>query len=42
MTPGMNRKRYLAGPLNHLTGKLLCVTAERKNRWLFIDLLKLY
>ncbi len=41
MTPGTNRKHYLAGALNHLTGKLLAVTAERKNRWLFIDLLKL-
>ena len=41
MTPGTNRKQYLAGALNHLTGKMLCVTAERKNRWLFIDLLKL-
>ncbi len=41
MTPGTNRKHYLAGALNHLTGKLLFVTAERKNRWLFIDLLKL-
>ncbi len=41
MTPGTNRKHYLAGALNHLTGKLLAVTADRKNRWLFIDLLKL-
>ena len=41
MTPGTNRKHYLAGALNHLTGTLLAVTAERKNRWLFIDLLKL-
>jgi transposase len=41
MTPGTNHKHYLAGALNHLTGKLLAVTAERKNRWLFIDLLKL-
>jgi putative transposase len=41
MTPGMNRKHYLAGALNHLTGKMLFVTAESKNRWLFIDLLKL-
>jgi len=41
MTPGTNRKHYLAGALNYVTGKLLCVTAERKDRWLFIDLLKL-
>ena len=41
MTPGTNRKHYLAGALNYLTGKMLAVTAERKNRWLFIDLLKL-
>jgi transposase len=41
MTPGMNRKHYLAGALNYVTGKLLCVIAERKDRWLFIDLLKL-
>ncbi len=41
MTPGTNRKHYLAGALNYLTGKMLYVTAERKNRWLFIDLLKL-
>ncbi len=41
MTPGTNRKHYLAGALNYLTGKMLAVTAERKNRWLFIDLLQL-
>jgi len=41
MTPGTNRKHYLAGALNYLTGKMLAVTAERKNRWLFIDLLRL-
>ena len=41
MTPGTNRKHYLAGALNYLTGKMLFVTAARKNRWLFIDLLKL-
>jgi len=41
MTPGTNRKHYLAGALNYLTGKMLFVSAERKNRWLFIDLLKL-
>ncbi len=41
MTPGTNRKHYLAGALNFVTGRMLAVTAERKNRWLFIDLLKL-
>jgi transposase len=40
MTPGMNRKHYLAGALNMVTGKLLHVTGERKNRWLFIELLR--
>jgi putative transposase len=41
MTPGTNQKQYLAGALNYLTGKMLAVTGESKNRWLFIDLLKL-
>jgi transposase len=41
MTPGMNRKHYLAGALNFATGKLLHLVGERKNRWLFIDLLRL-
>ncbi len=41
MTPGTNRKHYLAGALNLMTGRMLAVTAERKNRWLFIDLLQL-
>ncbi len=41
MTPGANRKHYLAGALNFVSGRMLFVTAERKNRWLFIDLLKL-
>ena len=40
MTPGTNQKNYLAGALNYATGKLLSVVGERKNRWLFIDLLK--
>ena len=40
MTPGTNRKNYLAGALNFTTGKLLSVVGERKNRWLFIDLLR--
>jgi transposase len=41
MTPGTNQKHYLGGALNYLTGKLLFVTAARKDRWLFMDLLKL-
>jgi len=41
MTPGTNRKHYLAGALNFVSGRMLSVTAERKNRRLFIDLLKL-
>lgn len=40
MTPGTNRKSYLAGALNGVTGKLLSVIGERKNRWLFIELLR--
>jgi transposase len=40
MTPGTNQKHYLAGALNCVTGKLLHVVGERKNRWLFIELLK--
>ncbi|MCA1626033.1 MAG: IS630 family transposase [Acidobacteria bacterium] len=40
MTPGTNQKNYLAGALNYLTGKMLAVVGERKNRWLFLDLLK--
>ncbi len=41
MTPGTNRKHYLAGALNYVTGKMLAITGERKDRWLFIDLLQL-
>lgn len=40
MTPGTNRKSYLAGALNFTTGRLLSVIGERKNRWLFIELLR--
>lgn len=40
MTPGTNQKSYLAGALNFVTGKMLRVVGERKNRWLFISLLK--
>jgi transposase len=40
LTPGTNRKHYLAGALNFVTGKVLAVVGERKNRWLFLDLLR--
>ncbi len=40
MRPGTNEKNYLAGALNHATGKLLHVVGERKDRFLFIELLK--
>ena len=40
MTPGTNQKRYLAGALDAVTGKLLPVIGEEKNRWLVIDLLR--
>jgi putative transposase len=40
MTPGTNKKQYLAGALNFLTGKIVHVVGERKNRWLVIDLLR--
>ena len=40
MTPGQNQKRYLAGALDHLSGKITHVMAERKNRFLVIDLLR--
>jgi len=39
-TPGKNEKNYLAGALNHLTGKLLHVVGEKKDRFLFIRLLE--
>ncbi|MCA1607712.1 MAG: IS630 family transposase, partial [Acidobacteria bacterium] len=41
MTPGTNQKQYLAAALNIVTGKILHVVGERKNRWLFINLLML-
>lgn len=40
MTPGTNKKQYLAGALDYLTGKMVHVVGERKNRWLVIDLLR--
>jgi len=41
LTPGQNKKHYLAGALDIVTGKIMHVVGERKNRWLFIDLLRL-
>jgi putative transposase len=41
MTPGTNEKRYLAGALETRSGRLLHCISERKNRFLFLDLLKL-
>jgi transposase len=40
MTPGQNEKRYLAGALDVRTGQLHWVEAEKKDTWLFMDLLK--
>jgi len=40
MTPGQNQKRYLAGALDYLTGKIIHVVGEKKNRFLVIELLK--
>lgn len=40
MTPGQNEKRYLAGALDVRTGQLHWVEGEKKNAWLFMDLLK--
>jgi transposase len=40
MTPGQNEKRYLAGALDVRTGQLHWVEAEKKDAWLFLDLLK--
>lgn len=40
VTPGKNEKRYLAGALDVRTGELHWVEADKKDRWLFWDLLK--
>lgn len=40
LTPGKNEKRYLAGALNVRTGEIHWVEADKKDRWLFLDLLK--
>jgi len=39
LTPGKNKKRYLAGALNPRTGKVTWVEADRKDSLLFIDML---
>ena len=40
LTPGQNKKRYLAGALNADTGELVVVQGERKNSDLFLKLLE--
>jgi transposase len=40
VTPGQNVKRYLAGALDAVTGRLTWVEGERKCSFLFIELLK--
>ena len=43
LTPGKNVKRYLAGALDVRTGELHYVEGEKKDGWLFVELLgKLY
>ena len=41
MTPGQNEKRYLAGALDVRTRQVHWVEAEKKDAWLFMDLLKM-
>lgn len=38
-TPGKNRKRYLAGALDVRTGEVHWVEAEKKDSWLFLEML---
>jgi transposase len=40
LTPGQNQKAYLAAAWNYVTGKVLSVTGEKKDRHLFINLLE--
>jgi putative transposase len=40
VTPGQNQKRYLAGALDHLTGRMISCIGERKTAALFLELLK--
>jgi len=39
LTPGQNQKRYLAGALNHATGRLTWVAGQRKTSALVISLI---
>ncbi len=39
VTPGVNKKRYIAGALNAKTGEIVYVTADKKDTDLFIRLL---
>lgn len=39
LTPGKNQKRYLAGAWNPRSGELTWVNSDRKDSWLFIDML---
>jgi transposase len=38
-TPGKNQKRYLAGALDVRTGEVHWVEAEKKDSWLFVEML---
>jgi transposase len=40
VTPGKNEKRYLAGALDVRTGAVHWVEGQKKDRWLFLNLLK--
>jgi transposase len=40
VTPGQNQKRYLAGALDALTGKVIHCIGERKTALLFVELLQ--
>lgn len=40
VTPGKNEKRYVAGALDVKTAAVCWVEAEKKDRWLFLSLLK--
>ena len=37
LTPGQNKKRYLAGALNRKTGNITYVDSDQKDSYLFID-----
>src|SRR5262249_51414150 len=39
LTPGQNKKRYLAGALDVRTGQLHWVEGQKKDSWLFVELL---